>query len=204
MYRTYTPQKNKRLDWYHKWWFFRKGDFGYKYLQIYGNFGYLCWNFLGVSSFCQAQNRPFLTVFEKNHPRFMRLSCCLGEGGIRQRFRRGGHFFRGTHTSQVGGVGEASENVVFFKRIWRKNYPPKKMCPKNGTPVQKELSGDMFVFQGRKNFYHFTSSPKKTKKTLGNNQWLNHKGRTNTKFHFPLVNTKVYGFHILWLGEVGR
>lgn len=113
-------------------------------------------------------------------------------------------FFSGDTHLPSGWGGWSLWKCCFFKRIWRKNYPPKKMCPKNGTPVQKELSGDMFVFQGRKNFYHFTSSPKKTKKTLGNNQWLNHKGRTNTKFHFPLVNTKVYGFHILWLGEVGR
>lgn len=127
----------------------------------------------------------------------MRLSCCLGEGGIRQRFRRGGHFFRGTHTSQVGGVGEASENVVFLKEFEERITPPKKCAQKMGPRFKRNFQETCSFFRGEKTFTISPPPRKKQKKTLGNNQWLNHKGRTNTKFHFPLVNTKVYGFHIL-------
>ena len=97
----------------------------------------------------------------------MRLSCCLGEGGIRQRFRRGGHFFRGTHTSQVGGVGEASENVVFFFKNLKKELPPQKNVPKKWDPGSKGTFRRHVRFSGEKKLLPFHLLPEKNKKNTG-------------------------------------
>ena len=126
--------------------------------------GYLCWKFQWVSSFCQAKTRPLFDGFWKKPPEVYAFVMLPRWRWNTSTFQARAIFF-GDTPLQVGGVGGILWKCWFFFRMWRKNYctPPKKRnkCAQNGTLVQKELSGDMFVFQGEYILLPFTSSPEK-------------------------------------------
>lgn len=180
MYQTYTPQKNKRLDWYHKWCFFWKGDFGYKYLQIYGNFRVSMFRFWVFHHFAKPKPTPFWRFLKKKTPEVYAFVMLPRWRWNTSTFQARANFLGDTHLQWVGWV-ESSENAVFLKECEERITPPQKKsnkCPPKMGPQFKRNFQEACLFSVEYIIFTIHLLPeKKKRRTVEKNQWLNHKGR---------------------------